>query len=433
VKREAGVIGPPKIIKDEERNFEMKKQIKLLVLVLSLALMIGAMVGINVAAEEGEVVSVEQPKIVSKSVYYGDQVYLYYAVNNSALAEGQELELLLYVEDPTVNSEAVAYKAEISDREYTPNPSYPVYKSFGIPAKAVGDTVYAVAHIVGTEISYNNMVAYSVAEYCMEMLYTTTPSAAKAKLYNALLDYGEAAQEAFEHNTDKYLLSNLAYAYVKGGTFDGAKSKAIFDVSADAAARTITPAIEGFAYVNVTSYSADGAATTTKVVSGSSVVVTGHTVITPAGQILSVNDRRAEDGDAVNNANVMTLDFTVSYSEVTLGDHMNLFDMLDENGNVINSFKLYAQNYGGEARIRPYHDASAYLSGANVGNTLNSTISIRVTYNWTTGEMHVYTNGNEVSYTFADFATENAVKFIRFSDLRADGAYTISFTRFDIQ
>ena len=79
----------------------MKKQIKLLVLVLSLALMIGAMVGINVAAEDGEVVSVEQPKIVSKSVYYGDQVYLYYAVNNSALAEGQELELLLYVEDAT--------------------------------------------------------------------------------------------------------------------------------------------------------------------------------------------------------------------------------------------------------------------------------------------------------------------------------------------
>ena len=264
----------------------------------------------------------------------------------------------------------------------------------------------------------------------MEMLYTTTPTAAKAKLYNALLSYGEAAQEAFAHNTDKYLLSNLAYVYVKGGTLDGTNDRTIVDVSAS---KTITPVIDGFAYVNVTSYSADGAATTTKVASGSSVVVTGHTVITPAGQILSVNDRRAEDGDAVNNANVMTLDFTVSYSEVTLGDHMNLFDMLDENGNVINSFKLYAQNYGGEARIRPFAEGPGYLSGANVGNNLNSTISIRVTYNWTTGEMHVYTNSNEVSYTFADFATDNAVKYLRFSDLRLDGAYTISFTRFDIQ
>ena len=345
------------------------KATKILLLALSVLMMFGLVIGFGASAEEIEnTATIAQPKIASYSVYYADEIYLYYALNNSEVAEGAEIELLLYIENPAENAEATVYNATLSAREYTPNPAYPVYRSFGIPAKAIGDTIYAVPHVVGSEITYDNMVSYSVAEYLWEMNYTVTPTEQQTKLYNALLDYGIAAQEYFNYNTDKYLLSNLAYVYVDGGTLDGTSDRAIFDISADIATRTITPVIAGVANLNVTSYAADGTATTTKIASGTSIEVTGHTIVVSADQILTVNDRRAEDGDALTNTNIMTLDFTVSYSQVALGMHMNLFELLDEDGNVINKFDLYAQNYSGEARIRVWNDTCTYLSGANVSN-----------------------------------------------------------------
>ena len=87
----------------------MKKSIKLIALAFVLALSIAMICGICVSAGGAE------PKIVSKSAYFGDQTYLYFAVNDTSLAEGEELEVLLYTENPKANSQAQAFKAELSE------------------------------------------------------------------------------------------------------------------------------------------------------------------------------------------------------------------------------------------------------------------------------------------------------------------------------
>ena len=73
----------------------MKKAAKILTLVFMFALAVTLVFGVSASAAEGS----PEPKIVSKSAYFGDQTYLYFAVNNTSLAEGDELEVLLYTED----------------------------------------------------------------------------------------------------------------------------------------------------------------------------------------------------------------------------------------------------------------------------------------------------------------------------------------------
>ena len=199
------------------------KLVKILLASITVVLLLCLAIGVTVSAE-GEA----SPEIISKNAYFGDQTYLYFAVDNSTLTEGDELEVLLYAEDPRVNPEAEEFKAQASTLTYTPNPEFAVFKSFGIPAKAIGDTIYAVPHIVGTEVTYGSLVEYSVLEYLYEMLYTTDLSVEKAELGEALVNYGVKAQKAFGYKTDS-LVNSLYYAYISVGTLDGANYSRLYD------------------------------------------------------------------------------------------------------------------------------------------------------------------------------------------------------------
>ena len=253
----------------------MKKATKIIALVFMLALAVTLVLGVGASAEE----STEAPKIVSKSAYFGDQTYLYFAVKNSGLAEGEELEVLLYNEDPRVNSEVDAFTAAISDLVYPNNESYPVYKTFGIPARALGDTIYALPHVVGTPVSYDALVEYSVLEYLYELKFMTNQSDAKAELAEALIIYGEKAQKAFGYKTDS-LVSDLYYAYVSVGTFDGVNYSTLVDP--DATENTVTPIADGIDKWAVYKYDAAGKMTKTVVAANTAITVDAHTIIKPS-------------------------------------------------------------------------------------------------------------------------------------------------------
>ncbi len=252
----------------------MKKTSKILALVFMLALATTLLFSIGASAENEA-----SPKIVSKSAYFGDQTYLYFAVNNSTLEAGQELEVLLYTEDPRTNPDAESFKAALSEMVYPSKPTYPVYKSFGIPAKAIGDTVYALAHVVGTELDYDNIVTYSVLEYLYELKYMTNQSTAKAELAEALINYGEKSQKAFGYKTDA-LVSELYYAYVSVGSFDGVNYSAL--VAPGAANNTVTPVADGVTRWAVYKYDGDGKMTKTVVDANTPVTVDAHTIIKPS-------------------------------------------------------------------------------------------------------------------------------------------------------
>ncbi|MBQ8320865.1 MAG: hypothetical protein IJX92_00690 [Clostridia bacterium] len=370
----------------------------------------------------------KSPKIVSKSVSYEDNVYLYYAVNNTYLEEGQELEVLLYNEDPTKNASATVYKAALDTREYTPNPAYPVYKTFGIPAKAVGDTIYAVPHIVGTDVTYDNMVTYSVAEYCWEMLYTTSPSESKAKLYNALLNYGIAAQEVFSYNTDKYLLSSLAYVCIDGGTLNGESTSLVVDTASEA--NTVTPYAEGIDLWKVTTYADDGTASTSFVNNGAEHTVTGHTVISSASYTIQLEDK---SGDADPTKAVATLN--IKYDEIALGQHMNYINFLDADGNVLYSVSIYCYKYDDTRRFIRLFDTT-FRSANNINNIPGQPIEFKIEYEWSTGAINLYTNGTNNVLTSSATPTDVPVAAIQFTVNPACAStivYTENFTTAELQ
>ena len=253
----------------------MKKTAKILSLVFVLALAAALIFGISAMAADK---STAAPKIVSKSAYFGDQTYLYFAVNNSSLAEGEELEVLLYTEDPTVKTGAEAFKASPSELVYPYNPDYPVYKSFGIPAKAIGDTIYAVPHVVGTDIDYGTMVKYSVLEYLYELKYTTNQSAAKAELAEALINYADKSQVAFNYKADA-LASKLHYVYVSVGTLDGVNYS---ELVAPGATKTVTPVADGITAWAVYKYDEAGKMTKSVVAANTPITVDATTIIKPS-------------------------------------------------------------------------------------------------------------------------------------------------------
>ena len=163
----------------------MKKILKIFSITAILAIALCLAIGFSVSADEGA------PTIISKNIAYGESVYLYVAVDNSGF-ENADIEVLFYTEDPSANTSATAYKATKSQIEYTPNPAFPTYRSFGIPAKAIGDTIYARTHVLDTDV-YGDVIEYSVVEYLLDMRYTASATQKQIDTYDALLNYGAKA------------------------------------------------------------------------------------------------------------------------------------------------------------------------------------------------------------------------------------------------
>ena len=135
------------------------------------------------------------------------------------------------------------------------------------------------------------------------------------------------------------------------------------------------------------------------------------------------------------NPNTLTTEFKINYSKIASGQHMNLFSFLDKDGNVINSIKMYCQAYDPtnateteKYRIRPFVDGPGYLSGANVGNKMGMDITVRIEYDWTTGAMKIYTNGNLIEHTFTDNATTTPIASVKLEALVDTIAYTAEIT-----
>ena len=174
-----------------------KKTVKILALVLSICALIACAIGIGVSAET------EEPtlEILSKNMSYGSNFKLAFAVNTDGVAEDQTVEVLLYAEDPATNPDTAVYKAVLAkNTKY--DGTYPVYFSYGIPAKDLTAYVWAQAHIVGTE-TYGEVYRYSAVEYFCERLYTETADVteAQAKLYNTCLTYCADAQAVLATNS----------------------------------------------------------------------------------------------------------------------------------------------------------------------------------------------------------------------------------------
>ncbi|MBQ8320866.1 MAG: hypothetical protein IJX92_00695 [Clostridia bacterium] len=137
-------------------------------------------------------------------------------------------------------------------------------------------------------------------------------------------------------------------------------------------------------------------------------------------------------------ANLLTTEFKVNYSKVAGGQNMNKLSFLDSAGNVINSIFIYCHDYDDSQstateryRIRAFADGVGYLTGANVGNKLGMDITFRIEYNWTSGAMKVYTNGNLAEHTFDKNATDTPIASVAFEALLDEVAYSVDIVTAD--
>ena len=181
----------------------MKKS-RILVLVLTLALIVCAAFAITASAEEGNVA------ILSKNVAYSSNVQMMFAVDVT-VEEANDVVVTYYFESaPEAICTATLNNVANPDTIYTDEEGvkHPSFSTIGIPAKEYGDKVYVAAQMKGAaaEAEY---VEYSVAEYFYEKLFageyiyaTEGADYNRKDLYLSYLRCGAAAQNVLIN--DKY-------------------------------------------------------------------------------------------------------------------------------------------------------------------------------------------------------------------------------------
>ena len=202
---------------------------KILILALSLALLIGAAIGLSASAEDESLV------ILSQNVSYEGKTHLYYAVHYENVDKPEDIALVVsYTDDEgAAQNVTVSESEEITLRDSDGNPY--VCRAFRTPGVAAKNftTKFTVKAIYGTTESAEK--TYSVAEYCHQWLAylagVSEPSEADAKVgaaCEATLNYGTKIQELLDYypngNTADYPDNYVLVSGNDGVTVNGGKT-----------------------------------------------------------------------------------------------------------------------------------------------------------------------------------------------------------------
>ena len=150
------------------------KKTKSLICLLVMAVLAMSVFCVSSFAEDA---SDPEISIESYNVAFSGELHLFYAVNTSFANNPVKVVVKLSYA-PEITPDREVFEAKASDAEYTPNPDYPTFCSFGIPAKRRTEVVYATpyAEYEDGSVVYGDEVAYSVAEYCYEMILDDAPA-----------------------------------------------------------------------------------------------------------------------------------------------------------------------------------------------------------------------------------------------------------------
>lgn len=276
----------------------MKNRVtKLLLLVLSLALLVGGAVGISVSAENAA------PEIISKNVMDTGDFCLMFAVDPDTVA-GEDVTLRVYDRDPSDADKKLAFeetKAKTAtedidlDGDREPETPVIVFTTAGVAAKDFADVWYIETESAGAK----KVITYSVMEYAFERLYRDGAVLASDKdadlysyyqkeFYFGMLDMGSAAQNLHvnygkaEAERER-LVKEYTYVSVLDGTFTAGEVTADRGFVEANTSITLnandTEAIKGW---SIFTYGQNGVEIDRKVANdGDTITVTGNTVVIP--------------------------------------------------------------------------------------------------------------------------------------------------------
>ena len=248
---------------------------KISLLVLSLALIVGAVCAVSASAED----TTPTPDIKNQNVYYTDAFHLMFAVDASTVSNG--VKLYRYDEDPTGKTDveyASEYTAELqaAGGEYgLPYDAY-VFITDGVSATALDKVIYVQAE--DGDGNKSAVKSYSVVEYLYTRLAEVDGVANTDEqngLYKSVIDFGTYAQKNFLESDvleDTTLISNYCYVSTEGCTVDGKTAAVLpqgkaFDVAGD------NGALSKCTVTTYDTYDTAGTATETTV-NGATVTIT---------------------------------------------------------------------------------------------------------------------------------------------------------------
>lgn len=210
----------------------MKKHSKLVVLILSLALLTGLVFGITAMAQDTESGDAKLT-VISQNVSYSEKMYLYYAVYpENVNTEG--LVLKVYSEDPDKNTDAellatVSESTGVTITDTDANTSYDcrAFETPGVALKNLATTFYVQA--VAADGTESAVKRYSVVEYLYQKMLETDDSAKRAA-YGKLLAAGDAAQLLLGYypNGTSDIPTNYNYVKVTDGTLSDGYSRGVY-------------------------------------------------------------------------------------------------------------------------------------------------------------------------------------------------------------
>ena len=297
----------------------MMKSAKIVVFALSLALVIGAMVGFSVSAEG------TAPEIVSKNIKVDGNFSLMFAVD-PATVEGSDVTINIYNKAPAADVAAIQTitkaKADTEkidlDADGTAEFDAIVFETKGVSAKDIADVWYITTTSAGVT---SEAVTYSVREYAFERLYKNgTIFAAETdedtykydqqQFYLEILDVGSAAQQLlvnYNNPTPEKLAKEYTYAAVVGGTYtvgETTESRGFVNTN-DVLTLTSTDAsVKGW---DVYTFGQNGGQISVQTVAdGGSVTVKGNIAAVPYQLGVTAGKYFEEIGDSIYNFNEFT-------------------------------------------------------------------------------------------------------------------------------
>lgn len=182
----------------------MKKNIKLISLIITAILLVGAVIGISVSAEtEGQAIRIAGQNIA----YEGAPQILYLVETKTGLEEGQAVKLVYSTtkfeavgtelpEGAVLKSVPMGENGEPLTVKANEKDYYPLF-SDGIAPQNAAKAVYACPVIVDAEdniVLAGKVVSYDVRQYARNR-FAKGASDAQVALYTALLDYAASIQE----------------------------------------------------------------------------------------------------------------------------------------------------------------------------------------------------------------------------------------------
>ena len=199
-----------------------RKATRLLILILSLALLIGSAVGIFASAEGTK----PAPEIISQNIVYGANLRFQFAIDAEALGEGKTVTVNIYSKSPEEPDAAIldtstAVYEDVRGTNLGVDYAYVATSNAAISALDYGTEYYAQAVCDGVA---GAAVKYSAVEYFLTRLYREGENVTdiQRELYESAISYGSAAQKVT--GDLKTNVADFVYVAAEDGKVNGRDS-----------------------------------------------------------------------------------------------------------------------------------------------------------------------------------------------------------------